>query len=49
MTEMCTNLILINRRVASRTIKNRTKYNNCVIDAANDQNLTVNKVIESRA
>lgn len=48
VTEVCTNLILINRRLASRTIKNWTKYNNRVIDAANDQNLTtVNNVIES--
>lgn len=48
VTEVGTNLILINRRLASRTIKNWTKYNNRVIDAANDQNLTtVNNVIES--
>lgn len=48
VTEVYTNLILINRRLASRTIKNWTKYNNRVIDAANDQNLTtVNNVIES--
>lgn len=48
VTEVYTNLILVNRRLASRTIKNWTKYNNRVIDAANDQNLTtVNNVIES--